>query len=444
MKFSEFQKKISSDGTDAPLAGYENAGHNLDLILDIVKSINKSLILDDVLSLVLKNAVNITRSDRGYIVLQNNDGKLEYKLGLDHDGRQLPESSFQVSTSVVADVFIAGKSKFIESALNDRTEDTSQSIIKLELQTILCSPLITGDKKIGVIYVDSKSLRKIKVKEITETFEILAGQAAIAIKNAQLYNNQIKAYRALQNANEQLRKAKEEAEKSNRLKTEFLAQMSHEIRTPINIIFGFTSLLKEEFDLEQLHRHKETFDSIHNAGKRIMNTVDTILEMSQIQTGNIDIVPVLLDLQNDIITEIIKEYKPFADEKGLDLYYINEAPGCIIHADRYMIKQLFNKLIDNAIKYTHKGHVSVKIFSEKGKVCVEIQDTGVGISQEYMAMLYTPFSQEEMGYTRKFEGNGLGLAIAKKYIELNNARIQVKSEKKKGTKFSIFFDKTEL
>lgn len=444
MKFSEFQKKLSSVNEESVSPGLSSVTNNLDLILDIVKSINKSLILDDVLTLVLKNAVSITQSDRGYIVLQNNDGKLEYKLGLDNTGRQLPESSFQVSTSVVADVFIAGKSKFIESALNDRTEDTSQSIIKLELQTILCSPLITGDKKIGVIYVDSKSLRKIKVKEITETFEILAGQAAIAIKNAQLYNNQIKAYRALQNANEQLRKAKEEAEKSNRLKTEFLAQMSHEIRTPINIIFGFTSLLKEEFDIDQLQRHKETFDSITNAGKRIMNTVDTILEMSQIQTGNIDIAPVLLDLQNDIISDLIKEYKPFADEKNLELHYINEAPGSIIHADRYMVKQMFSKLLDNAIKYTHDGYVAVRIFSEGDKVCVDIKDTGVGISRDYLAMLYTPFSQEEMGYTRKFEGNGLGLAIAKKYIELNNARIKVQSVKKKGTKFSVCFDKTEL
>merc|ERR1711879_397835 len=144
MKFSEFQKKLSSVNEESSSPDLSSVPNNLDLILDIVKSINKSLILDDVLTLVLKYAVSITQSDRGYIVLQNNDGKLEYKLGLDNTGRQLPESSFQVSTSVVADVFIAGKSKFIESALNDRTKDTSQSIIKLELQTILCSPLITG------------------------------------------------------------------------------------------------------------------------------------------------------------------------------------------------------------------------------------------------------------------------------------------------------------
>lgn len=444
MKFNEFQNRINSEKDRHDSGEPTQKNKNLDLILDIVKSINKSLILDDVLALVLKNAIEITQSDRGYIVLQNNDGRLEYKLGLDNSGKRLNESSFEVSTSVVADVFIAGKSKFIESALNDRTGDTSQSIIKLELQTILCSPLITGDKKIGVIYVDSKSIRKIKVKEITETFEILAGQAAIAIKNAQLFNNQVKAYRALQNANEQLRKAKEEADKSNRLKTEFLAQMSHEIRTPINIIFGFTSLLKEEFDSDQIRRHQETFDSITNAGKRIMNTVDTILEMSQIQTGNIDIAPVLLDLHNDVLTNVVKDYIPFASEKGLYLNYTNDAPGSIIHADRYMIKQLFAKLLDNAVKYTVKGGVSIKLFSDREKLCVEIEDTGIGISKEYMAMLYTPFSQEEMGYTRKFEGNGLGLAIAKKYVELNNARITVKSEKKKGTVFHVCFDKAEL
>ena len=214
MKFSEFKKNLdameSMDVSEAPGEKIKN----LEVILDIIKSINSSLILEDVLELVLKNAIRLTNSERGFIVLKNNLGELEYRLGLDNDNNTLPESLFEVSTTVVEDVFATGQSKFIEGAQNDNY-DPSKSILKLELQTILCSPLITEGKKIGVIYVDSKFLHKIRVREITDTFEILAGQAAIAIRNAQLYNGQVNAYNALQEANTQLILAERKALKSS-------------------------------------------------------------------------------------------------------------------------------------------------------------------------------------------------------------------------------------
>ncbi len=144
------------------------------------------------LELVLKNAIRITQSERGFIVLQNAAGDLEFKLGLNEKNENLPKQFFEVSNTVVEDVFQNGQSIFLEGAQSDTAYDTTKSILKLDLQTILCSPLITNGKKIGVIYVDSKHLHKIKVREITGTFEILAGQAATAIRNAQLYDNQIK------------------------------------------------------------------------------------------------------------------------------------------------------------------------------------------------------------------------------------------------------------
>ncbi len=440
MKFNEFKKQLDKINSRTVSSAQIENKENLDLILDIVKTINKSLILDDVLTHVLEKAIELTSTDRGFIVLQNPQGKLEYKLGLNNSGTILPEELFEISTTVIEDVFELGKSSFIESALTDTGNDPSKSIIRLELQTILCSPLVCGDSKIGVIYVDCKSLRKVKVKEITSTFEILAGQAAIAIQNAQLYNEQLKAYSALKEANEKLRLAKDEAEKSNRLKSQFLAQMSHEIRTPINIIFGFTSLLREDFEPEQVVKHQDTFESIMSAGKRIMNTIDTILEMSQIQTGTMEYTPVLLNLSKDVLFYLYKEFKLLSDTKGLKLNFIYAAENKCIRADKYMVKQIFSKILDNAIKYTDKGSVILHVYNEENKVCVDIEDTGIGISENYLKLLYAPFSQEEMGYTRKFDGNGLSLAIAKKYIEVNNAEIYVTSTKQKGTKFTVKFE----
>src|SRR5690606_9358614 len=114
---------------------------NLEVILNILNSINRTLILDDVLELVLKNSIRLTNSERGFIVLKNNLGKLDFKLGLDSNGKELPENLFQVSNSVVEDVFYNGQSRFIEGAQSDVTLESSKSILRLDLQTILCSPL---------------------------------------------------------------------------------------------------------------------------------------------------------------------------------------------------------------------------------------------------------------------------------------------------------------
>ena len=214
MKFSELKNKIDEAQKNS-ITDEAVRVKNLEVILDIVKSINRTLIIEDVLELVLKNAIKLTNSERGFIVLSSSAGNLEYKIGLDAEGNSLSENLFNVSTTVVKDVFETGQSKFIESAQSDTNYDSSKSILRLELQTILCAPLITDEKKIGVIYVDSKQLHKIKIREITDTFEILAGQAATAIRNAQLYNGQVNAYNALQEANVHLIQAERKALKSS-------------------------------------------------------------------------------------------------------------------------------------------------------------------------------------------------------------------------------------
>ena len=166
MKFSEFKEEIDNKLNET-ISQDESSERvkNLNLILDIVNTINRSLILEDVLELVLKYAIELTNSDRGFIVLENESGKLDYRLGLDSGDNKLPQSSFNVSNTVVEDVYRTGQSKFIEGAQSDTNYDSSKSIFRLELQTILCSPLITGDKKIGVIMSTVNTCTKSKLKK---------------------------------------------------------------------------------------------------------------------------------------------------------------------------------------------------------------------------------------------------------------------------------------
>ncbi len=234
--------------------------------------------------------------------------------------------------------------------------------------------------------------------------------------------------------------AKEKAEKADKLKSYFMAHLSHEIRTPVNSILTFVSLLREEFEGKLTDELKDSFSIIGSSADRLIRTIDLIMNISSLQTGNFDTTYDWLDIERDILADVLRDYELKARYKGVKLIYKNNIHKMKIFADRYSAQQLFCNLIDNAVKYTPKnGEIEICLHKSENNLLVDITDTGIGISNEYLPNLFTPFTQEEMGYTRKFDGNGLGLAIAKKYADLNNAMINVKSVKGKGSSFTVIF-----
>jgi len=234
--------------------------------------------------------------------------------------------------------------------------------------------------------------------------------------------------------------AKEKAEESDKLKSNFLAQMSHEIRTPVNTILSYSSLLKEELDYAVADDLKQSFSIIENGGKRLIRTIDMILKMSEVQAGKFEVDLSEMDLIEDVLENIIDEFHFIAKRDNLKIIFTRKIDSAKILGDKYSITQIFQNLIDNAIKYTEKGSIEISVY-KKGNdaLVVEVKDTGIGMSKEYLSKLFQPFSQEDTGYTRHFEGTGLGLSLVKSYIEINKAEIEVDSIKGEGTKFTVIF-----
>ncbi|MGE5498294.1 MAG: PAS domain S-box protein [Syntrophothermus sp.] len=237
-----------------------------------------------------------------------------------------------------------------------------------------------------------------------------------------------------------LKEAKEKAEKMDDLKSNFLAQMSHEIRTPVNTILSFTSLIKSELESSMSEDMAEGFRIIDAGGRRLTRTIDMILTMSQLQAGSYETAAVEMNLYEDVLFGLYEEFRNPARIKNLKLEIIRRTDDLNVTADQYSVTQLFQNLIDNAVKYTKQGKIEIILYkNSEMHSCVDISDTGIGISEEYMRNIFNPFSQEETGYTRKFEGNGLGLALVKKYAEINSLNIDVKSSKNQGTTFTVTF-----
>lgn len=233
-----------------------------------------------------------------------------------------------------------------------------------------------------------------------------------------------------------LLEAKDRAEESDRLKTEFLHNMSHEIRTPMNGIIGFADLLATPGISGESRDHFTKL--IKNSSHQLLQIIDEVLEMARLQSGDVttEIEPLVL---NHIMMSLFSAYNPKASDSGLALYVkkgADEKSG-IVETDSEKIRRIMEHLLDNALKFTSKGSVEFGYYLNEDKIILFVRDTGDGIAPEYIEKIFDRFTQEEKEMTRKADGLGLGLAIVKEYADLLGAEIKVESEKGKGSEFMI-------
>ena len=225
--------------------------------------------------------------------------------------------------------------------------------------------------------------------------------------------------------------------KNEEVKTLFLANMSHEIRTPINSILGFTELIEEKVKGKLDENLDVYFETIYMSGERLWQTVHHILDISQIETGTFELKTETVNL-GKIIKDLGTSFKSAAQAKNLELNINLPDTEINIISDEYCATQAITNLIDNAIKYTTSGHVDLDTEIVDGSVIIIIKDTGIGMSEEYQDHMFNVFSQESTGYTKNFQGIGLGLALAHRYLSLINGKITFESKRDVGSKFTVY------
>ncbi|MFH0867112.1 MAG: ATP-binding protein [Bacteroidota bacterium] len=235
----------------------------------------------------------------------------------------------------------------------------------------------------------------------------------------------------------ELKKAKENAERANRSKSDFLAFVSHEIRTPMSGVIGVTDLLLET---SLNSKQKYLVDMIRISGENMMLLLNDILDFSKLEYGKFKLEINTISL-SETIEESIKLFAPAALEKKIGMSYnIKKGVPGFIKTDNKRLKQILANLLSNAIKYTEHGDIELKVetrkkYTDNVELVFSVKDSGIGISDELQKKLFTPYEQDEDTIARKYQGTGLGLAICKKMTELLGGNIWVESRKGDGTTF---------
>ena len=426
-------------------------------------SLTSSDNLEDVLNTLLIETARTLGVPAGSVAIydeKNETLTLKASLGLSPDFTSIKQ--WRKRPNGLTDHILTKRIPTVISNTDEYAFIDNSNIVKEGIKSIVAVPLFVNDYIIGVLYINDFSPRDWTEREI-EFITLLGIQASYAIEKFRLIDDIAKKNKELQELNERLEdrviektselvRVNKELEKSSKLKSQFIATMSHELRTPISSVLGFAELLMDETFGHLTEKQKKYVDTIYNSGSHLLQLINNILDIAKIESGQME-----LRCESFLVPQAIAEVenviKPLIDKKKQKFTLKIDKNVSIVKADRIKFKQILYNLLSNAVKFTPEGGeiiLEAEVISGsnayKGssilsipiqQLRISVVDTGIGIKKEDQEIIFSEFVQIDSSFSRKFEGTGLGLALTKKFVELQGGNIYVESEEGKGSRFIV-------
>jgi signal transduction histidine kinase len=392
---------------------------------EVLKKISRSSNnLTIVLQELMESAVKLNRADIGALYIRNEIGVYELHIAHSEDAelREFMESHGREIHPELNTAMRRAVSTSQPAHIDDVTREAGCPWPEAKLRTVLAVPISGGEIPTGIIVLAKVMTEPFSEKQIA-LITTFADQAGIALENVRLFN--------------EIQEKSHELEITSRHKSEFLANISHELRTPLNAIIGFSEVLQGCMFGELNAKQAEYLAYIHSSGVHLLSLINDILDLSKIEAGRMDLELSCFDLgaalQNGLT--LIRE-RASLHGITLALELSPEIGNCV--ADQRKLKQVMLNLLSNAVKFTPQGgRISVRARCGNGHVEVAVSDTGIGIAEKDQKIIFEAFRQIGTERLKKEEGTGLGLALAKKFVELHGGTISVQSEVGKGSTFTF-------
>ena len=358
------------------------------------------------------------------LLLDRKDGKLSFYIVLGEKAEQLKNITLTHGEGIAGYVAETGVPIVVadvnrERRFSKRVDQTTG----FKTRSIACVPLRVRDELKGVIEVVSKRVGSFGDKDL-DMLTAIAGPVAIMIDHAQLID--------------EVKSLHEKLEKAGRVKAEFLATMTHELRTPINVVIGNLDILLGGFLGELNTRQKESLKTaLRNSGEAL-NLVTSLLDLSRIEAGQVVVRVEEFSLE-DVWKELEILFRTGLSGKEVELRWQVKTPLPRLKTDKIKIKEILGNIVLNAVKFTDRGAIEVSVSSVEGgeQIEIEVRDTGVGIPEDFLPLIFEPFRQAEGSFSRSHGGVGLGLSIARRLLNLLHGQVEVDSEVGKGSTFRI-------
>ncbi len=314
--------------------------------------------------------------------------------------------------SIVAQAACTRQSVVANDVIHDKDSAYLSNRLLPHTRSEMAVPMIVGDKLLGVFDVQSDKPDQF-TQEDANIYTTLAAQVAIALQNARLYQEQAATVTQLREL--------------DRLKSSFLANMSHELRTPLNSILGFADVMLEGLDGPLTENMNNDLQLIQKNGQHLLHLINDVLDMAKIEAGRMNLSPETFRF-HEILEEVTSITAPLASEKSLSLFIESDSDQEVeIFADRTRIRQVMLNLVNNAMKFTEKGKISMRTTRTKEGILVTVRDTGIGIPPDKLEAIFQEFTQVDSSSTRKTGGTGLGLPISRKLVEMHGGRLWAES-----------------